>query len=229
MLQFKDGVITYVSDSKFLGEIAFRLQSDNNILGLREFIRKENENIVKGIDYRGKSVYAYLNYLPRWNWYLLVKIDQEETLSDLRKTYFGIFGSILSVTFIFIAMLSLIKKEREHLLIEADSLRKQKEFVKKQYEQITKIANDAILITDRENRIIDYNDKFLEFYKIEDAELKVLNLLDFLSDNLRAQWNDYLRNIKENNGLVFEAVHKTSRGEPFNVQVSAKFIEIEGN
>lgn len=230
LLQFKDGVITFISDSKFLGNIAFRLQSEKEFLDIAESIKKGNERIINGTDYRGKAVYAYLNYLQKWNWYLLVKIDQDATLSELRKTYFGIFGTILSVTFVFIfAMLGLIKKEREQFLIEADSLRKQKEIVKKQYEQITKIANDAILITNKENRIIDYNDKFLEFYKIENPESEGLNLLDFLSDNLRIQWDDYLKNIKDNNGLVFEAVHKNAKGEPFNVQVSAKFIEIEGN
>lgn len=230
LIKYKDGISTFISDSKFLGDIAFRLQYKTDILGMGKVIRKNNENFISGKDYRGKPVFAYLNFLPRWNWYLLVKIDQDETLNEIRKAYFGIFGTILSVTFIFIfAMIGLVRKEREIYLKEADSLRKQKELIKKQYEQITKIANDAILITDKDNRIIDFNNKFLELYKIDSENIIGMNMLEFFSDTLKNQWNDYLRSIKINDGLIFEAIHNTINDEPINVQVSAKFIEIEGN
>lgn len=229
LFQVKNGITTYISDSRFLGDIAFRLQSEKNILNIAELVRTNNENFIRGMDYRGKLVFAYLNYLPKWDWYLLVKVDQDETLSEIKKTYIKIFGTILSVTFFFIfIMLRLVKKEREKYLQETDALRKQKEIIKRQYEQITKIANDAIIISDKENRIIDYNNKFLMFYEIDKSDFLGFNLLDLFSESLRNKWNDYLRNIKDNNGLVFEAVHKTAKGEPFNVQVSAKFIEIEG-
>ncbi|MGB9664078.1 MAG: ATP-binding protein [Ignavibacteria bacterium] len=230
LAQVKDNVVTYISDSRYLGNIAFQLQDVSHIINLNKESKEKGKRFFEGFDYRGRKVYAYVNFLPKWNWYLMVKIDQEEIYKDIKKIYFGIFGTIFIVTFIFIGLVfNIMKKEREELLKQTDTLRKQKELIKKQYEYITRIANDAIVIVDNQNRIIDYNDKFLEFYKIENPEQISLYLLDYFSENLKNQWRDYLKNIKENDGLVFEAVHKKSDGDPFNVQISARFVEIEEN
>ena len=230
LAQVRDNVVTYISDSRYLGNIAFQLQDVGYALNPNKESKESGKRFFEGYDYRGQKVFAYVNFLPKWNWFLLVKIDHEEIYRDIKKIYFGIFGTIFVVTFLFVGlMLNLMKKEKEELLKQTDTLRKQKELIKKQYELITKIANDAIVITDDKNRIVDYNDKFLEFYKIENPERMSLYLSDYFSENLKNQWSDYLKNIKENNGLVFEAVHKKSDGEPFNVQISAKFFEIEGN
>lgn len=230
LVQVKDNVVTYISDSRYLGNIAFQLQDVSYLLNLNKESTESGKKFFEGFDYRGQKVFAYFNFLPKWDWYLMVKIDQEEIYRDIKKIYFGIFGTIFVVTFVFIGlMINVMKKEREELLKQTDTLRKQKELIKKQYEYITRIANDAIVIIDSHNRIIDYNDKFLEFYKIENPDQISLYLLDYFSENLKNQWSDYLKNIKENNGLVFEAVHKKTDGEPFNVQVSARFVEIEEN
>lgn len=229
ILQVKDGVTTYISDSRFLGDIAFRLQSQTDLLNEGKIIKYNNKNIYEGLDYRGEKVFAYLNYLPKWDWYLVVKIDQDKALKELRKTYLGIFGTILSVTFIFILLMTgIIKQERKKLEQEKIVLQKQKELIRKQYENIAKLANDAIIITDKHNRIIDYNNKFIELYNIQNSENFNLDFTNYLCDTLKEQWKDYLFNIKENNGLIFEAVHLKASGEPLNVQVSAKFIELEG-
>ncbi|MCX8056175.1 MAG: PAS domain-containing sensor histidine kinase [Ignavibacteria bacterium] len=230
LLQVKDGITTYLSDSKYLGNIAFRLHSQSNFLNESKKINFQDKVIYQGNDYRGNKVFAYLNHLPKWDWYLVVKTDQDNIIGELKKIYIGIFGTILGVTITFILLMTtIVKQERKKFELEKEFLQKQKELIKKQYDNITKIANDAIIITDSQNRIIDFNDKFIEFYKISNPENFSLNFYDYLSDALKEQWQDYLRSIKENNGLVFEAVHKTATGEVFNVQVSAKFIDIEGN
>lgn len=229
ILQVKDGVTTYISDSRFLGDIAFRLHSQTDLLNEGKIVKYNDKSIYEGYDYRGEKVFAYLNYLPKWDWYLVVKIDQDKALKELRKTYFGIFGTILSVTFIFILLMTgIIKQERKKLEQEKIILQKQKELIRKQYENIAKLANDAIIITDKQNRIIDYNNKFIELYNIQNPENFNNDFTSYLCDSLREQWKDYLHNIKENNGLIFEAVHLKASGEPLNVQVSAKFIELEG-
>ncbi|NPV12548.1 MAG: PAS domain S-box protein [Ignavibacteria bacterium] len=230
LAQVRDNVITYISDSRYLGNIAFKLQEALYPIQLNRESRTSGKKFFEGLDYRGQKVYAYVNFLPKYNWFLLVKFDQEEIYRELKKIYFRIFGTIFAVTAIFFGiMMTYIKREKEELIKQTDSLRKQKELIKKQYEYITKIANDAIVIVDNQNRIVDYNDKFVEFYKIEKPENMSLNLLDYFSENLKNQWKDYLKNIKENNGLVFEAVTKKTDGEVFNVQISAKYVEIEEN
>jgi len=230
LAQISDNVVTCISDLCYLGNIAFQLQDMAYSLNLNRELKENGKRFFEGFDYRGKKVFAYVNFLPSWNWYLLVKIDQEEIYRDIKKIYFGIFGTIFVVTFTFIGlMITFMKKEKEELLKQTDTLRKQKELIKKQYEHITRIANDAIVIVDNQNRIVDYNYKFLEFYRIENPETMSSYLLDYFSENLKNQWIDYLKNIKENNGLIFEAVHKKTDGEAFYVQISAKFVEIEEN
>ncbi len=230
LLQVKNGVFTYISDTKYGGSIAFKLSSESDLLNAKENLKINNVSFVEGIDYRGEKVYAYINYLPTWKWFLVTKLDRKEVFNEVKKYYFGIFGTITFVTFSFITlMLILFKKESEKFQLEADLLRKQKEIIRKQYEYITRIANDAIVVTDSQNRIIDYNEKFLEMYGIENSEKVSYDFLNYVSENLRKQWDDYLKNIKLNGGLIFETIHKRAGGENFNVQVSAKFFEIEGN
>lgn len=230
LVQVKDNIVTYISDSRYLGDIAFKLQGGIYFLNLNKRDKDKNESFFEGLDYRGMKVFAYITHLSRWDWYLMVKIDQDEIIKEIKKYYFSIFGTIVLVTFVFLVTMSAImKKEKEELIKQTDALKKQKDLIKKQYDYITKIANDAIVISDLYNRIIDFNDKFIEFYKIDKPELMSLNLLDYFSDGLKNQWDNYLKNIRENNGLVFESVHRKTDGEFFHVQISAKEVEIEGN
>lgn len=230
LLRIQNDEMIYISNSRFLGDIAFRLKTSASKYLNGKLISNEWEKFYEVSDYRGKKVYAYYTFLPRWKWFLLVKVDNEEAIRQAKKFYFSIFGTIIFVTTFFVLSINkFFKKEKEKLLKETDELKRQKEQISKKYDYVTKLANDAIIISDSHNRIIDFNNRFIEMYNLIPQEYNSLKLNDIFTETLQNQWSDYIQTIKSNNGLIFETTHKKMNGEIFNVQVSANFIEIEGN
>lgn len=230
LLRIQNDEMIYISNSRFLGDIAFRLKTSASKYLNGKLISNEWEKFYEVSDYRGKKVYAYYTFLPRWKWFLLVKVDNEEAIRQAKKFYFSIFGTIIFVTTFFVLSINkFFKKEKERLLKETDELKRQKEQISKKYDYVTKLANDAIIISDSHNRIIDFNNRFIEMYNLIPQEYNSLKLNDIFTETLQNQWSDYIQTIKSNNGLIFETTHKKMNGEIFNVQVSANFIEIEGN
>lgn len=230
LLKVQNDEMIYISNSRFLGDIAFRLKTSTSKYLNGELISNEGEKFYEISDYRGKKVYAYYTFLPRWKWFLVVKVDNEDAIRQAKKFYFSIFGTIIFVTTFFILSINrFFKIEKEKFLKDKDELKRQKELISKKYDYVTKLANDTIIISDNLNRIIDFNDRFIEMYNLIPREDNSLKLNDIFTETLQNQWSDYIQTIKSNNGLIFETTHKKMNGEVFNVQVSAKFIEIDGN
>lgn len=230
LLKIQNDEMIYISNSRFLGDIAFRLKTSSSKHLNGELISNEREKFFEISDYRGKKVYAYYTFIPRWNWFLVVKVDNEDAIRQAKKFYFSIFGTIIFVTAVFlISVNNIFKKEKGRLLKETNELKRQKELISKKYDYVTRLANDAIIISDNQNRIIDFNERFVEMYHINLNQNDILKLNDIFTETLQKQWLDYVKTIKSNNGLIFETIHKKMNGEVFNVQVSAKFIEIDGN
>lgn len=230
LLKIQNDELIYISNSKFIGNIAFRLKTSSSKYLNGKMVNEKGEKFHEINDYRGKRVFAYYTFIPRWNWFLVVKADSDDAIRQEKKFYFSIFGTIIFVTAVFIISVNnIFKKEKERLLKETDELKRQKELISKKYDYVTKLANDAIIISDAQNRIIDFNERFVEMYHINLNQNDILKLNDILTETLQTHWLDYVKTIKSNNGLIFETTHKKLNGDIFNVQVSAKFIEIDGN
>ena len=221
--------LIYLTDSRFIGQTAFLLKEKTDLIRKNEKIHKRaGEFYLETKDYRGKPVIAVLGFMPEFNFYIMTKIDKEIQTNEIRKIYFGIFGTVLLISFLFsFLMLNILRKEKEAIEIQVNELIKAQEILKQKYKYVMQNANDAVLISDLNDLIIDFNNKAFEYYKFEHENLGSISIKDLYPDELKDYWKEKLEEIKKGQGLVFEAVHKKLNGELFNVQISAKIIKIE--
>jgi two-component system, cell cycle sensor histidine kinase and response regulator CckA len=209
--------------------LTLRLPISNEQLPASMAVRG-TEGTVEGIDYRGIPVLAAIRHIPNSPWYINAKVDQEEIYADLRlQTRINVVGLL-----IFIAALGGIfgvwwHWQRAQFYREryADELERQALIAHLDY--AIKYANDMIILINRDGRIVDANEKACTTYGYTREELSRLTIHDLRSPGTRSHVDTQLKQVEELGGLVFETEHIQKDGTVFPVEVSSRFIKIEGS
>jgi PAS domain S-box-containing protein len=184
------------------------------------------EKIAPGIDYRGVPVLAASRMIPNSPWFLTAKSDIAEVYQPARQHLY----TVVSILFALIATsgvgLTFLWRRRE-----VDYYRQQYEgererlALAKRYEYLTRYANEAILIMDKDCKIIEANDQAVRSYGYEREELLRLCLCDLYPSDRRLE----VLETVEQNRANFETVHRRKDGTIFPVAVSSSILEIEGD
>ena len=95
------------------------------------------------------------------------------------------------------------------------------------YDYATKYANDIILMADQEGRIVDVNERGVLKYGYTLEEMRGLSIADIRDMNNVTPVEETRNRIGEENGLLFETMHRRKDGSLFPVEVSARAIKIE--
>lgn len=187
------------------------------------------ESTVDGVDYRGASVAAVMKKVPGSNWYLVAKMDHNEILSALddRMTMVTIIIILFILTVgLFLGIIEWnenVRFYRRKYEAELDRLA-----LVKHFDYILKYANDIIFLTDRNNVIIEANDKALESYQYERSEFIGMSLNRIISP-VESQIVIENRKILDIKGSgTFETIHIRRDSTDFPVEISARMVEIEG-
>ncbi|MGE5500097.1 MAG: sensor histidine kinase, partial [Syntrophothermus sp.] len=93
---------------------------------------------------------------------------------------------------------------------------------------LIKNANDVIILSDDNGRIIQANDKAVLIYGYSLKEFCDLTIDSIRAEHTRALADSDREKVKENDGYIFETVHIKKGGTPFPVEVSSRIIEVEG-
>ncbi len=125
----------------------------------------ERAGVFTGPDYRGEWVLAATHPVPMSPWTLIAKVDQAEVFAPLRSLAQQITGVSL-LLLLAAGIATAVWREKQ----EADSkafrleaaLRQQA--LTRHFDYLTKYANDLVLLTDAEGRIIEANDKAVSVY-----------------------------------------------------------------
>jgi PAS domain S-box-containing protein len=94
--------------------------------------------------------------------------------------------------------------------------------------QLMQCANDTILLTDEHGRILEANDRALETYGYSLAELRQKTIEDLRTPESRAELPHQIEQLETDGRAVFEAMNQRRDGAAFPVEISARFIEIDG-
>jgi len=93
-------------------------------------------------------------------------------------------------------------------------------------------ANDAIVVTDEEGRILDANARFREWYGFDDADLGRMKLRDLKvgpssssGTSTGEQSSQRMRRLAARGSLLIEETHRRRDGSTFPVLVSSRAIE----
>ena len=93
---------------------------------------------------------------------------------------------------------------------------------------LMKHANDIILLTDADWRIVDANHRALESYGYSLPELLQMHLPDLRTPKARKEFVQQMANLKDGDGSLGETVHQRKNGNTFPVEVSDRVISIGG-
>uniref|UniRef100_A0A832DM66 histidine kinase n=1 Tax=Ignavibacterium album TaxID=591197 RepID=A0A832DM66_9BACT len=187
-----------------------------------------NENEVSELNLFGQTVYVSVRSIPGTDWFLAAKVD-ENTVVNSAKNIASVIVLIVILLIILAAVLTYAVWKRSTLdyLQRTIKLRKEKDELSERYTSLTKYANDVILTLNKDGKILEANRKAFEIYGYNHAELIGK---DFLELSARKD-DDKIRideSRKNDEGILFETIHKKKDGNLIPVEISAKQINQDG-
>lgn len=185
--------------------------------------------IVRGVDYRGAPVLAANRIIPYSPWFLSAKIDIAEVNAPLRRLSYLI--PILTMTMMASAGLgaALLWRNRDvQFYRQQYQLGLERRSLSQRYEYLTKYAYDIILLTDKDRKIIEANDRAMDAYGYNPDELLNLHLWDLFSDRCLMTGPEKVAREAQA-GFRFEATNCHKDGSTFPAEISSSLIEMGDN
>ncbi len=186
------------------------------------------EGIVEALDYRGVKVLAAVRAISGSPWYLIAKIDQEEIFAPIREHAW--FAIILVGTLILAAGMSagfLWRHKTAQFCQKQYETELERQALIQHYDYMSKYANDIILLTDHEWKIVEANDSAVQSYGYARDELLQLNIRKLRSTETPLL-DQFMKQVEDQIGMVFETMHRRKDGTTFPVEISIRAIEVEG-
>ena len=222
--------IVYLNELRHIKQTALRLKLPISRSNLPPAMTvKGHEEIIEGIDYRNVPVMAVARKIPNTNWYIVSKTDLEEVYSALhRQAWTAGIGILLLI--IAVSSITGLWIRNQHVKFYKtkylDELERQA--ILKHIDYAIKYANDAILLMNKNGKIIEANDKACELYGYAKDEFLQLNIDDLHIEILNNKINKLKELFEREEGLVFEARHIKKDKTLFYVEVSSRVIKIKG-
>jgi PAS domain S-box-containing protein len=185
--------------------------------------------IVEGIDYRGVEVLADLREVPNTEWIVVTKTDMDEIYSPLKDLSFVIILLSFLIAGATAALLGLLwRSQKATFYKQLYDSELHKQALLKNFEFLTKYANDIILLSDRAGNITYANEKATAVYGYTVDELYKLNINHLDESNSMEELEKIFMMAEASDGLLYEAIHLTKNGTRFPVESSSRFIDVEG-
>lgn len=199
----------------------------NGVLAVRGLLGETG--VIEGVDYRGVPVLGAVRKVPESPWLIVSKMDLEEVNAPLRQQA-AILGAVL-VALLLAASLGLAflwRRHHERLLRSQLNAERERLALARRVESLMKGAQDIILLSDAERRLVEVNDRAVETYGYTREELLQLRLDDLRAPAERPSLPAQLERLQQQVGMVFETIHQRKDGTTFPVEVSARLVELDG-
>ncbi|MDY0212230.1 MAG: EAL domain-containing protein [Desulfuromonadaceae bacterium] len=195
---------------------------DREVVG--SFIKAGHAGFVVSRDYKDEQVLAWIAPVHDTPWILVTKIDQREVMAPLKRTAVyisGVGGSAILLAALILGMwwrqhafhyrTHILQRDREHHALS------------QRFDNISRYANDIILLCDESGAIIDANERALGAYGHSIEKLSAMNLRD-LCDVGPSEWTAMLLQLDSGQGLSFECNHLCADSSMLPVEISAGWI-----
>ncbi|MBN2644951.1 MAG: EAL domain-containing protein [Desulfuromonadaceae bacterium] len=180
---------------------------------------------VIGYDYRLQPVFAYIQPVADSSWFIVSKIDRDEVLKPLQ------LKALLALTICLaaIGLLSIVVQlwwRQQKALFRADFYQAELEnrLLSKRLDDLTRHANDIILLSDEHGQILDANERAVETYgkSLEELQsLSLFNLCNMESESCRQMW----KRLEDEGSILIELDQRLESGKILPVEISARWIE----
>jgi PAS domain S-box-containing protein len=231
LLLRRDGdSIVYLNDLKYVTGSALKFKKpldETNLVGaiaVRGF-----EGVTEGVDYRNVPVIAAAKKIPGSDWYMISKVD----LSEIKVQASGELLLIRLLTIFFITAFGAITgwtiwHLRVRFYKSRYDARVEREALSKHFNYILKFANDIILLMDQDLKIVEANDRAIEFYQYGREELLGMSIYKLRLPEYDSQLKEKLNQLSKTGSATYETFHRRKDGKIFAIEISARHFEIEG-
>lgn len=185
-------------------------------------------SLVNGITFRGQKIYASVKRIYQSDWSLISKINEDQITRSTKNTALtiltiGILLIILSASITY----AIWKRSRIEYLARTFKLKREKELLSERYTSLTRYANDIILTLNSDGKILEANKRATDIYGYSINELMKMNFADLSYSKVLDEMS-FLFVKDAGDGILYETEHRTKSGKLVPVEISAKYIEQEG-
>jgi PAS domain S-box-containing protein len=184
--------------------------------------------IFNGRDYRGKEVISALEQIPDSPWFMVSKVDNDETFGEMwfitiliLALIFGILAASLAVLVVFWQQ---VQKTDQKKAYEAEIERLA---LVKHFDYLAKNANDIILLADERYHIKEANDRAQEAYGYTYEEFLKITLHDIVAPSSFAIFEEHCPVLIQQGSCRAEMNHLRKDRSEFPVEISARYFSIE--
>jgi two-component system, cell cycle sensor histidine kinase and response regulator CckA len=187
------------------------------------------EGIKEGMDYRGVRVLSAVKAVKDSTWFLIAKMDQKEVYEPIREHALYVIvlvGVLILATGVTVGLLwrqQVARSYREQYEAELE-----RQVLEKHYGNITKYANDIVILNDHNLKILEVNDLAVASYGYTREELLQMDAKGLRPPEKWVDLEDLIKKLDEQKGLRYEAIHRRKDGTTFPVEGSIQVIEVEG-
>jgi PAS domain S-box-containing protein len=183
----------------------------------------------RGTDYRGVDVFSALEAIPDSPWYLVAKEDTSEALTALPTLTALVTVSLASLLTAVLVAVGLAQQQAQKRYYQGIyAAEAQRLALARHFEYLVKYANDMILLTDADLRVVEANDRALETYGYTREAMLQLTVNDLIAPAEAARGVQRQQELRSTGAFIYESLHRRRDGSTFPVEVSAREIVIEG-
>jgi PAS domain S-box-containing protein len=185
---------------------------------------------VEGRDYRQRPVLANVQRLLESDWFMLTKVDRNEIYEQLQSHAWmtlaltAVLVTALGFATGFIVKRGEVREAEEQLLAERRRLE-----LAQRVESLMRHANDAIILADGENRILEANEKAQQLYGQTLGQLQQMRTSDLQQPGTINAFAASEKLLRSTGHAIFTTTHGRRDGTAFPVEVSASMVKIGGD
>ncbi len=195
---------------------------------LAQLLDRGEKGIVELNDYRNVPVIAAIQPVPETPWFLVAKVDRDEIFAPASKQ--AIFLAAIVLALIVATGLIIFLWWRRQMS-EQSRLRVASELALKslstRYDYLSKYANDIIVISDQNGKIIEANDRAMTAYGYTRDELLLLGVRELLPPGIREDMSATMKTIDTRTGMIFESMNQRKDGVVFPVEISTRVVDTD--
>lgn len=225
-----DDHILYLNELRHRKETALRLRlpvSEERLPAA--MAARKQEGVLEGLDYRQIPVLAAIRAVPATPWFMIAKIDRDEAYAPLR-----------AIALLAVALVSLLimaagagvglwwRQQRAGWVADYYRAELERQALARRFDYLTRYANDIVLLTDDQGRLVEANDRAVATYGHSREELLRLNIQDLWMPETQGRFTEQMQRQGQADGFLFETVQRRKDGSRFPVEASCRLIDLEG-
>jgi diguanylate cyclase (GGDEF)-like protein/PAS domain S-box-containing protein len=164
------------------------------------------------------------------SWYLVTLIDQQELRNSLYRMAWAVAGASGTVLLLFgWALLSWWRTKESEFHLQNLQTETQRKLLQRQYDYLSKYANDMIILADADGHILEVNDKTLQTLGYQDEMLLAGKPIETLFPPFsRPLLQETMAWLRSSGAAFFEVEQQRADGTTLPVEISARAIRPDG-